>query len=65
MMMKTHCYKTAFCGGVTHVVGSQAGSQSVFAGFVTEADLDVKHSFVVKHSEDQGLIGSVLRAVAH
>lgn len=56
---------TAFCGCVTHVIGSQARSQRVFAGFITEADLNVKHSFVVKHSEDQGLIGSALRAVAH
>lgn len=44
----------------THVVGSESRSQSVFADFLTEADLNVKNSFVVKHGEDQGLVGSVL-----
>lgn len=44
----------------THVVGPQSRSQSVFADFLAEADLNVKNSFVVKHGEDQGLVGSVL-----
>lgn len=44
----------------THVVGSESGSQRVFADFLAEADLNVKNSFVVKHGEDQGLVGSVL-----
>lgn len=49
----------------THVVGSESRSQSVFADLLAEADLNVKDPFVVKHAEDQGLMGSVLGAVAH
>lgn len=49
----------------THVIGSESRSQSVFADLLAEADLDVENPLVVKHAEDQGLMGSVLRAVAH
>lgn len=49
----------------TYFTVSESCSQSVFTGLLTETNLNVEDPFVVKHSEDEGFLGSVPWAVAH